>query len=205
MKHITVNILLVIFCIYVLAGCNVLDNNGSSIQENQNNYELNSSLDDEQQKNSLESIDNNFDLSSWVGCHYFLEHFEPEDVGPTFMGYLIMVFENDGQYFATIDIDGRMTGERLTANILGDEDKIEFVLSKQYVGFRTYNEGDILMGFEREDSETIYTNWGEIQPLFEENSISGEVYFETIAESPLILQSKEEWVELIPDLAFILD
>ncbi len=113
-------------------------------------------------------------LQSWIGNYTFSEYASPDQN----MFYTISIFKDLNDYYAKISIDGFQTILRLQAKVIGDEKSIKLVFNEYLPDnqFEPYNEGDILLSFEKGDSE-IYTTWGEIQPMLESNNKSSEVYF----------------------------
>ncbi|MFW6016143.1 MAG: DUF5991 domain-containing protein [bacterium] len=114
-------------------------------------------------------------LESWVGEYEFSE-FAPPDQNKF---YEISLYKENSNYYADISIDGFQTIIRLQTKVIGDENSINLVFEKYLPDnlFESYNKGDILLSFEKENSE-IYTSWGEIKPMLESNEKSGQVYFE---------------------------
>jgi len=97
--------------------------------------------------------DNYVDLSSWVGVYEFSEF--AEGVGSNHWMHLnIIIFNENGEYFADFYRIGRMTRRRFTTRVVGDSDEISFifyhhlVLSQEYPEFISSgawndNKGDI--------------------------------------------------------------
>lgn len=112
-------------------------------------------------------------LDSWVGDYEFYE-FCPLDEN---MNYYISIYkENDG-YNASIDIDGFQTLKRLPAEVSGDENSIKLMKNiYRRTCYELYDKGDILLSFERKIYK-IYTFWGEIQPMLEENKSVGVCFW----------------------------
>lgn len=114
------------------------------------------------------------DLSSWVGKYTFYEYAPPDQN----MWYEISIYTENGNYYATVTIDGFQTNQRYKAEISGDEKAIDLVFSEYlpYNGFELYTKGDRLLSFEKKDSQVI-TYWGEMKPMLISNEEPGKTYF----------------------------
>lgn len=121
----------------------------------------------------------NDELEEWIGEYTFQESISNPLM---FMDYKIDVYKaDDGKYYANIIINGQQTAAAIQANISGSKDKIELTFLKYLPdhmsgGYVDEIQGDSLLKFWK-DAERMYTDWGKIQPMLEENSESGKEYF----------------------------
>jgi hypothetical protein len=115
-------------------------------------------------------------MESWIGDYSFSEY-APQDKN---MFYSVSIYEKDGDYYADINILGFQTSKNLQAKVSGNENSIKLSFYKYLPDnvYELYNEGDILMSFEKKDS-VLYTYWGKIQPMLESNYGTGKVCFNT--------------------------
>jgi len=129
---------------------------------------------------SLKSLENNEaktvsqPLEFWIGDYTFSE-FAPQNQN---MFYRFTIYKDDGNYYAEISIDGFQTVARLKAKVAGDEKYITLLFDKYLPNniFEPYVEGEVLLNFEKNNSQ-LYTYWGGIQPILESNKKSGKIYF----------------------------
>lgn len=114
-------------------------------------------------------------LESWVGNYLFSEYAPPNQN----LFYEISIYKEEDDYFAKISIDGFQTMKRLKTKVSGDENTIKLLFDKYLPDnlWESYDEGDILLSFEKRNSK-LYTFWGEIQPILESNAKSDKIYFE---------------------------
>jgi len=102
------------------------------------------------------------ELTSWVGEYSFFEYSPPNQN----LGYNITIYEDSGAFYAKINIEGFQTLSNLIAIIQGDKNSITFVFDS-YDGdnnFQPYQQGDVLLTFERQNAG-ILTTWGKIIPM----------------------------------------
>lgn len=113
-------------------------------------------------------------LESWIGDYTFSEFAPPNQN----MFYRISIYKENDDYYAEINIDGFQTIRRLQAKVIGDESSIKLIFNKYLPEnlMEPYVEGDILLSFEKRNSH-LYTFWGKIQPILENNTKSGDEYF----------------------------
>ncbi|RCX17265.1 hypothetical protein DFR58_108160 [Anaerobacterium chartisolvens] len=125
--------------------------------------------------NNASKQQDNLLLKSWAGNYVFSEFAPPNQN----MFYRFSVYEENGEYYADINIDGFQTIIRLKAKVLGDEEAIKLAFYKYLPDniSEQFMEGDVLLSFEKKNSK-LYTFWGKIQPILEQNTKSGEIYFE---------------------------
>ncbi|GMX64024.1 hypothetical protein Elgi_33670 [Paenibacillus elgii] len=119
-------------------------------------------------------------LESWVGEYEFSEYAPPDQN----MFYRINIYKEGKSYYATIDIDGFQTMERLQAKVEGDGKAIKIIFDKYLpdnLG-ESYNPGDVLLRLEKTDS-ALNTFWEKIQPMLKVDGESGKTYFEPAARS----------------------
>jgi hypothetical protein len=130
-------------------------------------------------KSISQSSLNNVNLNEWVGDYKFYEFFPPN----INMDYNINVYEKNGEYFAKIYIDGFQTSKKIKAKVIRNNGGIDFAF-EEYLPDSTgekLNQGDVLLGFKKVNSE-ILTNWGKIDPILPENKVSGKIYFTKVKE-----------------------
>ena len=118
-------------------------------------------------------------LDSWVGTYTFSEFISPN----INMAYNIDVFKEGNSYLANINIDGFQTLKRLKTKVTGNGNSIKFIFEKYMPEnmYESYKKGDVLLSFQKKDSE-IYTNWGEVNPMLPENN-DFNVHFEKVADN----------------------
>jgi len=117
-------------------------------------------------------------FESWVGIYDFFE-FSYSPVGSDIsMKYEITIYEENGNYYADMVIDGRMTMIQWKSVIQGDNQSISLILDsyspESMLGL--YEIGDVLVILKKKENE-ILTYWVELEPTLVENQESGKVYF----------------------------
>ena len=159
---------LLLVAMFLLPGCT----NGQSPSAPSSSVFMASSLSASLPPSTGENLDN------WIGTYHFYEY------GGNYinMDYRIFIFKENQQYFADIFIDGHMTMVRDRAEVTGNAESIKLTFIKKYPDGddESYHIGDLLMSFRYQDS-TLYTDWGELEPMLLENNDSG-VYFEKVSD-----------------------
>ncbi|WP_163854794.1 DUF5991 domain-containing protein [Paenibacillus elgii] len=119
-------------------------------------------------------------LESWVGEYEFSEYAPPDQN----RFYRISIYKEDKSYYATIDIDGFQTMERLQAQVEGDGKAIKIIFNKYLPDnvWEPYSPGDVLLRLEKTDS-ALNTFWEKIQPMLKDDGKPGKTYFEAAARS----------------------
>ena len=122
-------------------------------------------------------------IQSWVGLYRFNEIVESPIGSNLTIIYQIYIYEEDGEYYANIIIDGNLTMVRNRAFVKGNGESIDLVFNSflpdsPNVNLNIEIEIGILLTFTRQGSE-IVTTWGVIQPALEANKKPG-VHFELI-------------------------
>ncbi|WP_088834056.1 DUF5991 domain-containing protein [Paenibacillus tyrfis] len=119
-------------------------------------------------------------MESWVGEYEFSEYAPPDQN----RFYRISIYKEDKSYYATIDIDGFQTMERLQAQVEGDGKGIKIIFEKYLPDnlWEPYSPGDVLLRLEKTDS-ALNTFWGKIHPMLKDHAESGKTYFEKAAGS----------------------
>ncbi|XOK63212.1 DUF5991 domain-containing protein [Paenibacillus elgii] len=119
-------------------------------------------------------------LESWVGEYEFSEYAPPDQN----RFYQIKIFKEDKSYYATIDIDGFQTMERLQAKVEGDGKAIKIIFDKYLPDnlWEPYSPGDVLLRLEKTDS-ALNTFWEKIQPMLKDDGESGKTYFDAAVRS----------------------
>ena len=114
------------------------------------------------------------DLKSWRGDYSFSEFYPPD----IFMGYMIRIYEDSGDYYAEINIDGFQTMARLKTKVHGNGKSINLIFDSYLPDnmFELYKKGDLLLRLKRKGNGII-TEWGKLIPVVNENKKSGKVYF----------------------------
>lgn len=129
-------------------------------------------------ENEVTVRDISTDLESWCGEYRFSESSAQPDI-LMIMDYKMEIYEEEGDYYADIAMDGQTTLARAKAKVYGDEEWISLTfleyLPDNIIGISS-EKNDVLISFRRENEE-IYTYWGDIKPMFYENEKSGKVYF----------------------------
>ncbi len=121
----------------------------------------------------IQSVKVSSALETWIEKYSFSEYAPPNQN----RGYFITIYSENNNFFAKINIDGFQTMDRLLTKVSGNANsiKLEFVKYLPDNMSESYNEGDILIRFEKRDSKLI-TNWGKIQPLLLKNNRVGEYF-----------------------------
>lgn len=114
------------------------------------------------------------DLQTWIGEYSFYE-FIPPDIN---MDYNIVIYKENGGFFAKITIDGFQTMKRIKAKVSVNKELIDIVFEEYLPDnmFELYAKGDVLLSFKKAGSN-IYTNWGKIQPVSPKNQVNNKIYF----------------------------
>lgn len=119
----------------------------------------------------------NMALATWVGEYEFEE--STSGSPPMEMNYEIEIYEEEGRYYAEIEIMGQTTMASAKAEVDGDENEIRLLfreyLPNHIIGLKC-DKGDVVLRFVRQGKE-LYTYWGKKQPLLYENKESGRIYF----------------------------
>ena len=126
-----------------------------------------------EQTNEEPDIDS--EIQVWEGVLEFSESAPPDQS----LSYTIKIYKENNEYYGDISIDGFQTMNRIRTKAVGDKNSVNLVFDTYLpdnVGER-YEKGDILLSLERK-GQKVYTSWGKLQPMFQENKQSGEVYFE---------------------------
>ena len=112
-------------------------------------------------------------LDSWVGEFTFGEALEER----LFWTHTIVVYKNDGKYYAKINVDGQQTQICLLAKVTGDDNEIQLVFDEHLPDnmFNTYILGQLLLCLIMRDS-TLLTEWGELTPIGAKYEKVGEYY-----------------------------
>ncbi len=114
-------------------------------------------------------------LNTWVGEYTFSEYAPPDQN----MLYSISIYKEENTYYADIYIDGFQTMERLRAKVSGDNSSVKLIFDSYLPDnqFEIFEEGDILLSFEKSGSELL-SYWAGIEPMVIDNNVSGKVYFQ---------------------------
>jgi len=142
-------------------------------------------------------------LRGWIGVYEFEE---TEEFYNTRLNentiwkilYKITIYEEKGEYFANIEIDGDyfhslyyedegedkdFTMMRVKSQVFGNENWISLTLLEYFnhgiLKSNSESSNDVLISFRREKSD-IYTYWGRIQTIVWDNLGDNEIYFEKI-------------------------
>ena len=124
------------------------------------------------QEDVLEST--NDYVHPWVGEYDFFEFIASPVGSDLSMGYRITIYEERGVYYAEVIIDGFQTMLRARALVQGNHDSVDLIFNSYLPDnlSERFNQGDILLTFERTGVEVI-TKWGSIQPLIPDNEKPG--------------------------------
>lgn len=159
---------LIVGCVDEGSSSSILTTGVVSDRENS----LDKPVDAQTINNSSKEIAN---LESWIGSFVFTEYAPPDQN----MFYSLSISKEGTDYYATISIDGFQTLVRLRGKVVGDANWIQ-VRFDQYLPdnqFETYEIGDQLLRLDKKNAE-IYTTWGKLQPMLEDNTKSDRVYFQ---------------------------
>ena len=125
---------------------------------------------------------NSTGLSSCIGKYSFEE--SSPDIGNVniIQVYEINIYEYNKEIIADINIDGFQTQKRIRSKVVEDNNKLNFTFFSYLSDndYETYKDGDILLTFEKKDSN-IYTIWGEMKPMIHDNNNYG-IYFKKIEQ-----------------------
>ena len=119
-------------------------------------------------------------LDEWLGGYSFSEAW-PHISGEMnyFLYYGVTVYkENDGLYYADIEVDGTQSIRRFKAVIQGDKKKVDLIFDSYRPDniYELYEKGEILFSFEKEEKD-ILTYWGSFEAELLNNRESGKIYF----------------------------
>ena len=100
-------------------------------------------------------------LDSWVGEFAFEEALEG-----SFWTHTIVVYRNEREYYAKINVDGRQTQISLLAKVTGDDNEIQLVFAEHLPDnmFNSYVPGQLLLCLKMRGS-TLLTEWGALTPI----------------------------------------
>lgn len=153
-------------------------------------FESETNIETEERCVEAEEIEEQEDLSMWIGKYKFFESYPYEEGGMLyFEDYEIELFEDSpGKFFADIIIHGHLTSIAVRAKVCGDSEEIRFFFNKylsNHSAMWTYSEDSPLLSFRRESGTgNICTYWGQISAiLLNENEESGKIYFEKVEEN----------------------
>lgn len=128
-------------------------------------------------------VDNNpEELSTWLGEYTFSEVLDNSEAEFERRDYRIKIYEKSNCFFAEVWVDGKKARIRIKAEVRGDEKKICLFLAEILPGHTCSSinkEGSILLKL-RERGGEIYTDWGEIVPILEENQEYEGEYFKKV-------------------------
>lgn len=141
----------------------------------------NGGADDEILEILEESADPEYDLDSWVGKYEFGEFIDcGEDFSPMFYAYDIEIYKENDRYYADIEVNGHMVGINLRAKLYGNDEWVSLVIDEYYpehiVGYSGM-ENSVFLSMERR-GEDIYTYWGIMTPLIEDQHMTPGIYLE---------------------------
>jgi len=119
-------------------------------------------------------------LEQWVGTYYFFESIpHSQNESAMMMEYTIVVYNENGEYYAIISIDGWMTLDRIKAKVVGGDKLIDLVFYEylpESIVYMPIEEGTVLLSFERTSSDLL-THWRYIESFTPQNEESGKIYF----------------------------
>lgn len=123
---------------------------------------------------------NSTGLSSWIGKYSFEESSPVIGNVNMIWVYEINIYEYNKEIIADINIDGFQTQKRIRSKVVEDNNKLNFTFFSYLSDndYETYKDGDILLTFEKKDSN-IYTIWVEMKPMIHDNNNYG-IYFKKI-------------------------
>lgn len=134
----------------------------------------------------------NDDMEVWVGEYGFTEVVSGDIM--MFMIYDINVYKENDAYYADVEINGQMTGINLKARLYGNAEWASLVIVEYYPEHVTgisEMEDNVILSLRRQ-GDKIYTYWGLMTPLLEnENMMSGNVYLEREDESEISTETTE--------------
>lgn len=168
----------------------VLSENGISENEILENEAITEPATEEE----IIEIYSNDDMEVWVGEYRFLEEFYEEGYPNMFMDYHINIYEENDIYYADVVINGQMTGINAKARLYGNAEWASLVLVENYpentIGLSDEYD-NVILSLRRQDDE-IYTYWGLMTPLLEnEHMMSGNVYLERKDEPEILTETAE--------------
>ena len=103
--------------------------------------------------------------------------FEEAPKERSFWTHTIVVYKNDGEYYAKINVDGRQTQICLLAKVTGNDNEIQLVFDKHLPDnmFNSYVSGQLLLRLIMQGS-TLLTEWGTLAPIGTKYENVGEYY-----------------------------
>ena len=119
-------------------------------------------------------------LNDWLGSYEYYEFTEPN----INFSIEVDVFLEDSKYYAEIEILGFQIWQTMTANVVGNENKIEFrFMEETSSGYPIkLQKGEVLFTFKK-SGDKIITDWGAVEPYTIENQNDGEERFEKIVDA----------------------
>lgn len=156
----------------------VSESGGSYLQrtEESDSTEENETADDMAQNMSGEDVTDIADLSGWVG-----EYAYSEGSGKGEMDYDLIIYEENGQYYGDVVMNGNDNTIDVKVRVYGDEEWISLVLAGYNPGHVSGLEGmenSVLFSL-RKQGKDIYTYWGEEDVVI--NLIEGDtVHYDTV-------------------------
>jgi len=136
------------------------------------------------QTRSLSSRGNE-DLSRWLGEYTFGEDFFEPNYAPMIMDYKVIIYNQKNEYFANIEIMGQTADVCVKAKLYGNSEWISLIFLEDLSNHgvvSSYKDNSVLLSF-RKEAASIYTYWGEIEPMLHENQDPGKIYFLTKKET----------------------
>lgn len=122
------------------------------------------------------------ELSRWLGEYIFSEISDDQEFKVGRLDYRIKVYQENNHFFAEVLVNKEKTRIKVKAEVRGDGEKICLFLAETLPGHTCSSinkEGSILLKLRRNGGK-IYTDWGEIVPVLEENQEYGKKYFEKV-------------------------
>ena len=147
----------IVYCISVcialfLVGCGREDNVGDNIESN---------------------------MEAWIGEYIFSEAISEEGAAPLVMQYDIVIYMEDNQLYADVQMVGQTTMFCARAEVVGSDKWVSLIfldyLPENMLTQESYK-NSVLVSFKKNEGN-IYTYWGKMQPMLYENMVSGEIYF----------------------------
>jgi hypothetical protein len=145
----------------------------------------------------VNSLDNgDMELDSWIGNYYFHENWPHiNHNGAMFISYYVIIYKEEGKYYADIYAYGHLTYIQAIAIIIGDESGIDFIFKDYSPWFprgRWFYYGEVLFSFSIKEDQ-IHTTWHAIkcQTAYVTGETTGIYFEETMEDLRAFMDSRK--------------
>lgn len=138
----------------------------------------------------LPTVPEQASLDVWVRRYIFEEAYAEPEQAPLVMNYSIEIYKENEEYLANVEIVGQTTMVAAKAKVCGDAEQIDLIFQEyndENVTELSCESGEKLLSL-RQWLGKLYTYWGVIEPMLEENEQTGGVCF---VEEPLMIYEED--------------